>query len=157
MYVTADAALASGNHWLEQQWEIAHLKMAQEEARENLFVIDEIQKISNWSETIKLLWDRDTRNKKNLKLILPGSSRLLLQQGLTESLAGRFETTYMSHWSFTEMQEAFGWNADQYVWFGGYPGSETLIEDEDRWKAYVQQSLVETSISKDILMLDPGR
>jgi len=153
MYVTADAASASGNHWLEQQWEVAHLKMAQEEAREYLFVIDEIQKISNWSETIKLLWDRDTRSKKNFKLILLGSSRLLLQQGLTESLAGRFETTYMSHWSFTEMQEAFGWNADQYVWFGGYPGSATLIEDEDRWKAYVQQSLVETSISKDILML----
>ncbi len=153
MYVTADAASASGNHWLEQQWEVAHLKMAQEEAREYLFVIDEIQKISNWSETIKLLWDRDTRSKKNFKLILLGSSRLLLQQGLTESLAGRFETTYMSHWSFTEMQDAFGWNENQYVWFGGYPGSADLIEDEDRWKAYVQQSLVETSISKDILML----
>lgn len=91
--------------------------------------------------------------KINLKVILLGSSRLLLQSGLTESLAGRFETTYMGHWAYTEMQQAFGWNANQYAWFGGYPGSATLIEDEERWKNYVQQSLIETSISKDILML----
>ena len=116
-------------------------------------VIDEIQKIDNWSETVKLLWDTDTRNKVNLKVILLGSSRLLLQQGLTESLAGRFESTYMGHWSFDEMQQAFGWDVNQYVWFGGYPGSATLINDEERWKTYVTESLIETSISKDILML----
>jgi predicted AAA+ superfamily ATPase len=116
-------------------------------------VIDEIQKIGNWSETIKSLWDADTQSKRTLKVILLGSSRLLLQQGLTESLAGRFETTYMGHWSFSEMQQAFGWNSNQYVWFGAYPGSAGLINEEQRWKAYVQQSLIETSISKDILML----
>jgi uncharacterized protein len=116
-------------------------------------VIDEIQKIDNWSETVKLLWDMDSRNKLNLKVILLGSSRLLLQQGLTESLAGRFESTYMGHWSFDEMQRAFGWDVNQYVWFGGYPGSAALINDEERWKTYVQESLIETSISKDILML----
>ena len=116
-------------------------------------VIDEIQKIDNWSETVKLLWDTDTRNNLNLKVILLGSSRLLLQQGLTESLAGRFESTYMGHWSFDEMQQAFGWDVNKYVWFGGYPGSATLIDDEKRWKTYVTESLIETSISKDILML----
>jgi uncharacterized protein len=138
---------------LEQQWEIARLKMDQDEAEEFLLVIDEIQKIGHWSETVKFLWDADTQSKRTLKVILLGSSRLLLQQGLAESLAGRFETTYMGHWSFTEMQQAFGWNSNQYVWFGGYPGSAGLINDEERWKAYVQQSLIETSISKDILML----
>ena len=116
-------------------------------------VIDEIQKIDNWSETVKLLWDTDTRNNLNLRVILLGSSRLLLQQGLTESLAGRFESTSMGHWSFDEMQQAFGWDVHQYVWFGGYPGSTTLIDDEERWKTYVTESLIETSISKDILML----
>lgn len=102
---------------------------------------------------MKLLWDADTENKTLIKVILLGSSRLLLQQGLTESLAGRFESTYMGHWSFAEMKEAFGWNAYQYVWFGGYPGSGEMITEEERWKNYIQQSLIEASISKDILML----
>lgn len=152
-FVSADAVAASNVAWLEQQWETARLKMAQDGAREFILVIDEIQKINNWSETVKLLWDADTHSKRTLKVILLGSSRLLLQQGLTESLAGRFETTYMGHWSFSEMQGAFGWNSNQYVWFGGYPGSAGLIGEEERWKAYIQQSLIETSISKDILML----
>jgi predicted AAA+ superfamily ATPase len=152
-FASADAVAASNIAWLEQQWETARLKMKQEKAQEYLLVIDEIQKIANWSETAKLLWDTDTRARRQLKVILLGSSRLLLQQGLSESLAGRFETTYMGHWSFLEMQQAFGWDSNQYVWFGGYPGSAPLISDEDRWKAYVQQSLIETSISKDILML----
>ena len=152
-FVSADAVAASNHVWLEQQWEVARLKMDQETDSQFLLIVDEIQKIDNWSETIKLLWDTDTRNKRNLKLILLGSSRLLLQKGLTESLAGRFETTYMGHWSYKEMNEAFGWDVNQYVWFGGYPGSAGSINDEERWKSYVQQSLIETSISKDILML----
>lgn len=153
IFVSADSVAASNTAWLEQQWEAARINMDQVKSEEFLLVIDEIQKIDNWSETVKLLWDTDTRNKRNLKVILLGSSRLLLQQGLTESLAGRFESTYMGHWSFEEMKQAFGWNVNQYVWYGGYPGSAELIKDEKRWKDYVLQSLIETSISKDILML----
>jgi predicted AAA+ superfamily ATPase len=153
LFVSADSVAASNATWIEQQWEAARIKLVQNEAKEFLLIIDEIQKIDNWSETVKLLWDTDTRKKLNLKVILLGSSRLLLQQGFTESLAGRFENTYMGHWSFDEMQQAFGWDVNQYVWFGGYPGSATLINDEGRWKTYVTESLIETSISKDILML----
>lgn len=51
------------------------------------------------------------------------------------------------------MKKVFGWSAEQYVWFGGYPGAASLINDEDRWKNYVSDALIETSISKDILML----
>jgi predicted AAA+ superfamily ATPase len=152
-FISADAVAAGNGVWLEQQWETARIKMGQHKSAEFLLVIDEIQKIDNWSETVKLLWDTDTRKKLNLKVILLGSSRLLLQKGLTESLAGRFETTYMGHWSYAEMREAFGWNINQYVWFGGYPGSASLIKNEGRWKTYVQEALIETSISKDILML----
>ncbi len=151
--ISADAVPASDQGWLAGQWEIARLMMTQNESEEFLLVIDEIQKIDNWSETVKLLWDNDTKENRNIKVILLGSSRLLIQQGLTESLAGRFETIYMGHWSFTEMEEAFGWNEKQYAWFGGYPGSAELIGDELRWKDYVSNSLIETSISKDILML----
>jgi predicted AAA+ superfamily ATPase len=102
-FVSADSVAASNATWLEQQWEAARIKLTMSEAKEFLLVIDEIQKIDNWSETVKLLWDTDTRNNLNLKVILLGSSRLLLQQGLTESLAGRFESAYMGHWSFDEM------------------------------------------------------
>ena len=102
---------------------------------------------------IKFLWDEDTRKKHPIKIILLGSSRLLLQAGLTESLTGRFEVTYLGHWSYREMQSAFGGNINQFVWFGGYPGSADLISDEERWKKYISDSLIETSISKDILML----
>jgi len=151
--VTADAVPPSNTNWLEEQWETARLMMQQAESAAFLLVIDEIQKIDNWSETVKLLWDNDTKENRNIKVILLGSSRLLIQQGLTESLAGRFETIYMGHWSYTEMQEAFGWTEQQYAWFGGYPGSAGLISDEPRWKDYVTNSLIETSISKDILML----
>ncbi len=152
-FVTADGIGTGNRTWLDQQWEAARVKMDLEEMDEFLLVIDEIQKIENWSEIVKKLWDTDTRNKRNLKVVLLGSSRLLLQSGLSESLAGRFETLYMGHWTYTEMNNAFGWNEEQYAWFGGYPGSADLIEDEFRWKAYVAQSLIETSISKDILML----
>lgn len=153
LVVSADAVGASNSFWLEQQWETSRIKLKQSGAKEFLLVVDEIQKINNWSETVKLLWDADTKNNVSLKVVVLGSSRLLIQQGLTESLAGRFETTFMSHWSYSEMHEAFDWNENQYVWFGGYPGAATLISDEQRWKNYVKDSLIETSISKDILML----
>ena len=153
LVVSADSIGSSNIFWLEQQWEVARIKLKQSGAKEFLLVVDEIQKIDNWSETVKSLWDADTKNNTPLKVIVLGSSRLLIQKGLSESLAGRFETTFMSHWSFSEMHDAFGWNENQYVWFGGYPGSATLISDEQRWKHYVRESLIETSISKDILML----
>jgi uncharacterized protein len=153
LFVSADAVANSGETWLEQQWEAARLRLKSTEAPEFILAIDEIQKISNWSEVVKKLWDEDTRTKQNIKVILLGSSRLLLQQGLTESLAGRFETSYLGHWSFAEMEQAFGATAEQYVWFGGYPGATALMSDENRWKKYVNDALIETSISKDILML----
>lgn len=153
IFETADAVPASDTIWIEQIWESARVKMKQLNSDNFILVIDEIQKIENWSEAVKRLWDEDTRKSRNLKIILMGSSRLLVQQGLTESLAGRFESTYVGHWSFSEMHEAFGWNIDQFVWFGGYPGSASLINDEERWKSYVVNAMIETSISKDILML----
>jgi predicted AAA+ superfamily ATPase len=153
IFESADAVSAINSAWIEQIWETARLKMRVQPAKEFILVIDEIQKIPNWSETVKRLWDKDTLNGTDIKLVLLGSSRLLLHKGLTESLAGRFETMYLGHWSFLEMEKAFNWNADQYAWFGGYPGGAELIEDEDRWKNYINNSLIETSVSKDILML----
>lgn len=153
LHESADAISATNSIWLAQVWESARLRLKASGAAEFLLVIDEIQKIDNWSEVVKQQWDKDTRENTNIKVILLGSSRLLIQKGLTESLAGRFETLHLGHWSYAEMQEAFGWSIEQYVYFGGYPGSASLINDEERWKSYVKDSLIETSISKDILML----
>jgi len=152
-YVSADAVPATQGIWIAQQWETARLMLNSDKADEVILIIDEVQKIENWSELVKKEWDADTRNKVNLKVVLLGSSRLLLQKGLSESLAGRFETIYLGHWSYSEMNQAFGITPEQFVWFGGYPGAISLIEDEKRWKSYITDSLVETSISKDILML----
>jgi len=153
LFKSADGVTASNSVWLSQIWESARLRMKVSGTTELLLVFDEIQKIDNWPEVVKRQWDKDTRENINIKLILLGSSRLLIQKGLTESLAGRFETLHLGHWSFNEMETAFGWNTEQYIYFGGYPGSASLIGDEGRWKNYIRDSLVETSISKDILMM----
>jgi len=153
LYESADAIPPGNTLWLDQLWEAARLRMKSQGSEEYILIIDEVQKIPNWSETVKKNWDFDSFNKTNLKVILLGSSRLLLQQGLTESLTGRFENITLPHWSFTEMNKAFGWDEDTYAWYGGYPGSADLIKDGDRWERYIRDSIIETSISKDILML----
>ncbi len=152
-YVAADDISGIGLAWIEMQWETARQRLKLAGADSYVLIIDEIQKIPNWSETVKRLWDSDTRENVPLHVILLGSSRLLLQTGMTESLAGRFETMYISHWSLAEMREAFGWSADKYAWFGGFPGAASLVTDEARWKNYISNSLAETSISRDILMM----
>ena len=126
-FESADAISATNSTWLLQVWETARLQMKVSKTNEYLLVIDEIQKINNWSEVIKQQWDQDSRERTNIKVILLGSSRLLIQKGLTESLTGRFETLYLGHWSYLEMQAAFGWDIEQYVYFGSYPGSASLI------------------------------
>lgn len=152
-YVSADAVAQLGEAWLEQQWETARQKWRVSSAPSFIFGVDEIQKISNWSEIVKANWDKDTREKTPVKLLLLGSSRLLLQQGLTESLAGRFELIYMGHWSLSEMESAFGFSPAQFAWFGGYPGAAELVSDETRWKKYIRDALIEPSILRDVLSL----
>ncbi|MDA2921169.1 AAA family ATPase, partial [Desulfobacterota bacterium AH_259_B03_O07] len=152
-YASADAVTNSDTAWIDQQWDIARLRKKSLKAKDFLLVIDEIQKINEWSEAIKTGWDRDSFENNQIKLIILGSSRLIIQKGLTESLAGRFEVVYLNHWSFSEMNKAFGFTPDQFAWFGGYPGSAELAKDEGRWKAYIKDSMIETTISKDILML----
>lgn len=148
---SADEPTLRGADWIAQQWEAARLSI--EDAEGAVLELDEIQKIPGWSETVKRLWDEDTRAKRPLKAVLLGSAPLLIAQGLTESLAGRFEVLPLSHWSYAEMRAAFGWPVDAYVFYGGYPGAAPLIGDPARWARYVLDSLIETSISRDVLLL----
>jgi hypothetical protein len=152
-FASADEPTLRGRDWIEQQWDSARLEAGDAGKRGAVLVLDEIQKIPNWSETVKRLWDEDTHAKSPLKVILLGSAPLLISRGLTESLAGRFELLHLPHWSYSEMHSAFGWTLEQYLYYGGYPGSAPLIREERRWKRYVLDSLIETTISRDVLLL----
>ena len=153
-YASADEPALKDSTWIEQQWEVARTKIrSDEKAKKALLILDEVQKISGWSETVKRLWDEDSAARLPLHSILLGSSPLLVQRGLTESLTGRFELIPVTHWSFEEMNSAFGWNLDQYVFYGGYPGASELIADYERWSQYIINSLIDTTISKDIMLM----
>ena len=151
-YASADEPSLRDRTWIEQQWDLARLK-AKEGKTGALLVLDEVQKVSDWSNVVKLLWDADTHAGMPLKVVLLGSAPLLIQSGLTESLAGRFELIPVPHWSFGEMHEAFGWNLEQYIFYGAYPGSAELIASPERWRRYVTDSLIETTLSRDILLM----
>jgi predicted AAA+ superfamily ATPase len=151
--ISADDPEAHGRTWLQQQWEVGRGQARDAGKQGSVLVIDEVQKLPAWSETVKRLWDEDSASHIPLKVLILGSAPLLIHQGLSESLAGRFEIVRSTHWSFTEMRDAFGWSLDQYIYFGGYPGSAGLISDENRWKRYILDSMVETTLSRDILQL----
>jgi len=151
-YASADEPVTRDRVWVEQQWETARRFISGPgHAKAAVLVLDEIQKVPGWSEIVKFLWDQDSAKRAPLRVVLLGSAPLLVQRGLSESLAGRFEVIPITHWSLAEMKDAFGWSLEQYVYHGGYPGSAPLVEDEGRWRQYVLHSLVETTISKDIL------
>src|SRR5213079_3095864 len=149
-YASADEPTLRGAEWIAQQWEAARLTADSGGA---ILVLDEVQKAVNWSEAVKRLWDADTRARRPLKVVLLGSAPLLVQRGPTESLAGRFEIVHLPHWTWAEMQEAFGWNMEQYLFYGGYPGAAPLIGEPDRWARYIRDSLIETTIARDVLLL----
>ncbi|MBR1706783.1 MAG: ATP-binding protein [Bacteroidales bacterium] len=148
----ADAVDPKDSDWIHRVWEAVRTTMMIRGIGEYLLVIDEVQKIDNWSEVVKKEWDTDTRNRLNLKVVLLGSSRLLLRKGLTESLAGRYELIRMPHWSLREMRDAFGVSLDEYIYFGGYPGPAHLMKDERRWRKYIRDSLAAPAIEKDVVM-----
>ena len=148
----ADGVDPKDSDWIHRIWEAARATMMIRGIEEYLLVIDEVQKIENWSEMVKREWDADTQNRLNLKVVLLGSSRLLLKKGLTESLAGRFELIRMPHWSLQEMRDAFGVTLDEYIYFGGYPGPAHMIKGERRWRKYIKDSLVAPAIEKDVIM-----
>ena len=152
-YASADEPTLRERSWIAEQWEAARLQAKEAAKGGALLVLDEVQKVPGWSETVKRLWDEDTRSKCPLKVAVLGSAPLLVQRGLTESLAGRFEVLRLAHWSFAEMREAFGFSLEEFVFYGGYPGAAGLIGEPERWARYVVDALVETTISRDVLLL----
>ena len=151
LLTTAEEATDTNPSWIRYVWQQARQAVRLNNYKEFLLVIDEIHKLDNWSEVVKAEWDADTMRDVNIKVFLLGSSRLLIKDGLNESLAGRYELIEMEHWSLGEMREAFGLTAEQYIYYGGYPGAAPLIKDEKRWRKYMHDAIVEPAITKDVL------
>jgi predicted AAA+ superfamily ATPase len=150
---SADGPGLQGQIWLVTQWQVARALAAQ--AGSCVLVLDEIQKVSQWTEEVKRLWDEDTAAGRDVRVVILGSAPLLIARGLSESMAGRFEITRLGHWRYAEMRDAFGFSLEQFIFYGGYPGAAPLVHDESRWAAYVSDALIETTISKDVLLMAP--
>lgn len=152
VYASADAPLPPGPDWIETQWRLARMQAPGRE-KTVLLVLDEVQKVTGWSQTVKRLWDEERRIGGGIRPVLLGSSALLVQRGTTESLTGRFFLHRCPHWTWPECREAFGWSLDEWLYFGGYPGAAPFANDEATWKRYVADSLIETVLSRDVLLL----
>jgi uncharacterized protein len=153
VFVSADEPALRDAAWLAAQWERARITAKDARKTGAVLALDEAQKIPGWSEAVKRLWDEDTRARLPLRVVLLGSAPLLMQRGLAESLAGRFEILHLPHWSFAEMHTAFGCSLEQFLYFGGYPGAAPLMNDPPRWRRYLLDALIETTISRDVLLL----
>lgn len=152
LLVSADDVSSDNSNWITETWNTARSMMKIKKHETFILVIDEIHKIKNWSEAVKKEWDADTYNDLELRVVILGSSRLLIKDGLTESLTGRYELIRMSHWSYDEMRDAFGFDLEQYIYFGGYPGGASLIKHERRWRQYMKDGIIAPAIEKDILL-----
>ncbi len=150
VFASADEPTLRGPEWIAQQWDAARLALG---PHGGLLVLDEVQKASGWAESVKRLWDEDTRARRPLKVVLLGSAPLLIGRGHSESLAGRFEVLHLPHWSAAEMRDAFGWPVERFLFYGGYPGAAALVEDHGRWVRYIRDALIETTIARDVLLL----
>ena len=149
---TADGVDENNAEWIADRWNAVRVEMRFRGETEHVLIIDEVHKLRHWSEIVKREWDADTRNGVNIKVVLLGSSRIMLRDGLKESLAGRFELIRMPHWSYSEMREAFDFSLEEYIYYGGYPGAAPLIHSGTRWRRYVQDSIIAPAIDKDVFM-----
>lgn len=156
-FFAADGVNRFDSSWIPNKWQQVRMRMDIHSEQEHILIIDEVQKIRGWSEQVKKEWDEDSRSHRNLKVILLGSSRLLLQKGLEESLEGRFDTIKMGYWDWQEMHEAFGFSMDEYVYFGGFPGLAPDIQDEDRWRNLMEDSIISPILTRDILEIEEIR
>jgi predicted AAA+ superfamily ATPase len=146
VYETADSPTPLPSSIVEGWWKQGS------ESPEKILAIDEIQKIPGWSEVVKKCWDRAPRA---LKVILTGSSSLLLEKALRESLAGRFELIRAEHWNFGEARGRFDLSVQRFVEFGCYPGGVPFLNDLERWGAYLRDSIVEPVLGRDLLQMHP--
>lgn len=147
---------SSSRDWLRAQW-LQTRNLITEDTPAALLVIDEVQLVSQWSAVVKELWDEDAWNGIDLRVVLSGSSSLLLRKGLAEGLTGRFEIIRSTHWSYSECRDAFGYSLEDFLYFGGYPGGAIFKNDKQRWLDYLNDAVIEPSITRDVIALEEVR
>ncbi len=154
-FASADAPDPEDIGWIYTQWAIGRQQAGMGGRAGGLLVLDEVQKIRDWSDVVKQLWDEDTASGVPLRVMLLGSSPLLVRKGLVRQ-PGRAlrDQSGSSTGPIAEMRDAFGWDLDTYLFYGGYPGAARLIKSHDRWEEYILDSIVETNLSRDILLLN---
>lgn len=64
--VSEDDVVGVSADWLAQIWETQRMKISLHKEEKRLLVVDEVQKVKNWSEVVKAEWDIDTRERRNL-------------------------------------------------------------------------------------------
>ncbi len=152
VYASADSPLPPGPEWIETQWRFAEVELKKSK-KPVILVLDEVQKVRGWGELLKRLWDNARQVRQDIRLVVLGSSALLMNEGLTESLAGRFFLNRCYHWTYYECKESFGWDLKKWLYFGGYPGAAAFTDDESEWKRYVTDSLIEAVLARDVLQM----
>jgi predicted AAA+ superfamily ATPase len=153
-WAAADSPFPPGAEWIESHWAVVSALAASQEGPV-LLVLDEIQKVRGWSEVLKRLWDEAVAHESPIRVVILGSSALLVQSGLSESLSGRFYLHRCMHWDWEECRQAFGWSLRDWLYFGGYPGGARFAEDESVWRQYISDSMIETVLTRDVMQLAP--
>jgi len=149
VFFSADAPAPPAVSLIEEQWARARAISTDERT----LVLDEVQKIPGWSEVVKKLWDEDKRSKINLRVALLGSSALLIEKGLAESLTGRVEVNFFPHWTYSEVRQLAAVSVKQFAYLGGYPKAYSFGDDTERAISYIEQSIIEPTLGRDILSL----
>lgn len=145
IYKTADYPSPLKSEIVVDWWQEAN------ESESKILAIDEVQKITNWSEVVKYLWDKSD----GIKLIITGSSSLQVEKGLRETLAGRYELIRAEHWNFKEASTIFNSKIEEFIEYGCYPGANRFLDNIPRWGEFIRDSIVEPAIGRDLMQIHP--
>jgi predicted AAA+ superfamily ATPase len=149
VFATADLPFPPDQDWIKAQWQSARAF----QDKRTLLILDEIQKVPHWSSVVKALIDEERQRRSGMRIVLLGSASWTIEQGLGDTLAGRFEIIRAFHWTYKECTQAFAWDFQTYLKFGGYPVPAQFIGEPERWKQFLLDSIIEPMLSKDILPL----
>lgn len=125
-----------------------------------LLLLDEIQKLTNWEDQLKRIYDTFG---KNTKIIVSGSESLLIRKKSKETLAGRLFDFKIEPLSFKEFlcfkgidfkpiglyERELARLFNEFVLTLGFP-ELVGIKEKDVIKKYVKESIVEKVVYKDI-------
>ncbi len=126
-----------------------------------LILFDEVQKVKNWEEQLKRIYD----NYPNIKFIISGSESLFIRKKTRESLAGRMFEFHVKTLSFKEYlsfknkkfdnfalyKEEILREFNQFLLSSGFP--EIINENEEVIAKYIKDNVIDKIIYKDMAQI----